>query len=257
MTVLPPGTLLQLMYIEESLKDITPRHFIEIGPGRGEISNLLLALGWSGTVFELEPTTTALLNERFSSAISEGRYRIINQDWLTCNQFYPCDLIISCMVMEHLDTEQERQFLDKARTSLKPGGLFIALVPGSPAHWGIEDEIAGHFRRYTRKGIRELFANNNWDVLHVSGLTYPISNLLLPLSNWLVRRSESKKLSLSLMERTKQSGIRDVAMKTWFPNVLGILLNKRTLFPLHVLQKLCQKSRNALVLYLEARPTDD
>ena len=256
MNILPPGTLLQLMYIEERLKNIPPRHFIEIGPGRGEISNLLLTLGWSGTVFELEPVTTALLNKRFAAEISAGRYTVINQDWLMYGHTHPCDLVISCMVMEHLNAEQERQFIHNAGMALNPGGMLISLVPASPAYWGIEDEIAGHFRRYTRQYIQELLANESWSIAHVAGLTYPISNLLLPLSNWLVRRSESKKLALPLIERTKQSGVRDVIMKTRFPNVFGLLLNKRFIFPFYILQKLFTKSTNALVLYFEARPID-
>ena len=46
--VLPPGTILQLMYLRERLENIKPGRFIEIGPGSGEISGLLLDLGWTG-----------------------------------------------------------------------------------------------------------------------------------------------------------------------------------------------------------------
>jgi hypothetical protein len=48
--VLPPGTLLQLMYLRERLEKLEPGRFIEIGPGSGEISKLLLDLGWGGVI---------------------------------------------------------------------------------------------------------------------------------------------------------------------------------------------------------------
>jgi SAM-dependent methyltransferase len=253
MDILPPGTLLQLLYLKERLKGVAPGHFVEVGPGKGAISRLLLSMGWTGTAYDLESATTAFLSRRFASEISSQRYTTINRDWLTESTQGSCDLVISCMVMEHLDSKQERQFVEQARTVLRPGGMLVCLVPGSPAHWGIEDDIAGHIRRYTRRDIRALLAHDNWDVLDVAGLTWPVSNVLLPVSNWLVRRSESNKLALSLHERTKQSGNRDVAMKTHFPVLLGLILNKISIYPLHILQKLFRKSEDALVLYFEAR----
>ena len=48
MRALPPGTILQLMYLRERLRNIKPGRFIEIGPGSGEITRLLLELGWAG-----------------------------------------------------------------------------------------------------------------------------------------------------------------------------------------------------------------
>jgi len=42
MRTLPPGTILQLMYLKERLVNIKPGRFVEIGPGSGEISGLLL-----------------------------------------------------------------------------------------------------------------------------------------------------------------------------------------------------------------------
>jgi hypothetical protein len=48
MNVLPPGTILQLMYLRERIGNIAPGRFVEIGPGSGEVSALLLELGWGG-----------------------------------------------------------------------------------------------------------------------------------------------------------------------------------------------------------------
>jgi hypothetical protein len=140
---------------------------------------------------------------------------------------------------------------------LNAHGTMICIVPGSPAAWGIEDDIAGHLRRYTAEALRERFSGHGWQVTHVAGLTFPLSNALLPLSNYLVRKAEAHKLSLSLGERTRQSGIRNVPMKTTFWPVFGLLLNERILLPFHLLQKHFSRSKRALVLYLEATPQRD
>jgi hypothetical protein len=76
--------------------------------------------------------------------------------------------------------------------------------------------------------------------------------MLLPLSNLLVRRSEAWKVPLDAKERTRRSGFREVAFKTTFPEVVGRVVNERTLAPLHALQKACRDRDGALVLYAEA-----
>jgi hypothetical protein len=158
------------------------------------------------------------------------------------------------MVMQHLDNDAESAFMQRSAQWLKPQGLMIGLVPGSPAHWGIEDDIAGHCRRYTRPAVSELAKKTGWAVDHLAGLTYPLSNMLLSLSNYLVRKSEAEKLRLSELEKTKQSGRRNVKYKTHLPSALGWFVNRYTLFPLYLMQKLFRHSESALVLYFEARP---
>jgi phospholipid N-methyltransferase len=254
MLVLPPGTLLQLMYLRERIRQIPSGRFIEIGPGSGEITGLLLDHGWSGCSYDLEAKTVANLKERFTKEIVEQRFTPINDDFLLSPPPHEkVDLVISCMVMEHLEEDAQNTFMKMSADYLKKGGVMIGLVPSSPAHWGIEDDIAGHCRRYTRNSIETLVSVNGWKLLHIAGLTFPISNLLLPVSNFLVNRSERSKLDLSPLDRTKQSGRRQVKYKTYFPSVLGILLNKFTLFPLYLLQKMFIKSEGALVLYFEAQ----
>ncbi|OUL88689.1 class I SAM-dependent methyltransferase [Paraburkholderia hospita] len=254
MATLPPGTLLQLMYLKERLRAVPPGRFVEIGPGAGHISALLLSLGWHGVAYDLEPSTIDALNRRFPAETADGRYVAVNGDWLNATENEKVDLVVSCMVLEHLDDAGEKAFVDQAHRSLSSNGRMITIVPGSQEHWGIEDEIAGHYRRYTADSASALFDGADWHVNHTAGLTFPISNMLFPLSNFLVRRSEAKKLTLSMVERTKKSGIRDVPMKTNFPNIFGLLLNERAMYPLHLLQKAFRSSSRAMVLYVETVP---
>lgn len=254
MSVLPPGTQLQLMYLRERLRRIQPGRFVEIGPGSGEITALLLGLGWSGSSYDLDSKTISALGDRFANEIADKQFIPVNADFLSSEVAEKVDLVISCMVMEHLEDDKQASFMIKATEFLAPEGVMFSLVPASPEHWGIEDDIAGHCRRYTRATVEQLVADGGWKLLHVAGLTFPISNFLLPVSNFLVNRSERQKLSLSALERTKQSGRRSVKYKTHFPSMLGLFLNKYTLSPFHYLQKRCASSECALVLFFEAQP---
>ncbi|MGY4493071.1 class I SAM-dependent methyltransferase [Pseudomonas sp. TE3610] len=250
----PPGTILQLMYLKERLLLLKPGRFVEIGAGSGHISALLLALGWTGTAYDLEPTTIDALSKRFTAELADGRYSLINGDWLSEQCESAFDLVISCMVMEHFDEAREASFINRSKTALRPLGTIITIVPGSLNHWGIEDEIAGHYRRYTKQTVSDVFEKHGLKISHVAGLTFPLSNILLPLSNFLVRKNESQKLSMDMEERTRKSGIRGVPMKTTFPKALGLILNETVMYPLHYIQKLFSNSDRAMVIYSETRP---
>jgi len=243
------------MYLKERLTRLSVGRFVEIGPGKGEIAALLLARGWTGLLCEYEARTAEQLLIRFRDDVNAGRLEITNEDYLNAPIRSKADLVISSMVIEHLDDQSELRFMAKAATDLRPGGCMVGLVPASPNHWGIEDEIAGHYRRYTRSSLSKLLIRSGWKLRHVAGLTFPVSNWLLPLSNALVYRTERYKKGLSPLQRTKESGRRSVPFKTSFPPVLGFLLNERLLLPFHLLQKLCSRSEHALVLYFEAEPT--
>jgi cyclopropane fatty-acyl-phospholipid synthase-like methyltransferase len=251
--VLPPGTILQQRYVRERLQRQRPGRFVEVGTGAGELSALLLDAGWTGVGYEPGPAADRA-RARNRDAIAEGRYALRAADWLSAAADEPADLVVSSMVIEHLPDADEARYFDRARATLTPAGRAMLLVPASPRHWGIEDDIAGHQRRYERAALAQRLSELGWRLDHIAGLTFPLSNLLLPISNRLVARAERDRLAMSEYDRTLQSGDRDVAGKTSFPAIARVLLNERTLYPLHVLQRAFRNSDRALVLYAEAVP---
>jgi SAM-dependent methyltransferase len=253
MSVAPPGTILQRLYLRERLQRLNPGVFVEVGVGGGDLSRELLRLGWRGAGWDLSEEAverTATLN---AEAVADGRYSIHHGDWLEQGEG-TVDLVISSMVIEHLTDEQEADYFSRCHAVLAPGGRAILLVPASMRHWGVEDEIAGHQRRYTREGLCSRLHELGFRVDHVAGLTFPVSNALLPLSNAIVRHAEGHKQALSQEQRTRQSGTRQVPFKTAFPRALELILNDRVLYPFHLLQKATRASDRALVLYTEATP---
>jgi SAM-dependent methyltransferase len=253
--ILAPGTILQRMYLRERLAHLAAGRFVEVGVGGGTMTDVLLDRGWTGIGYEVSAEAARLAAARLDRYIRQGRFTIQQTDWLSGgDDVPPADLIISSMVLEHLSEADEREYFRRCERTLGPAGLAILIVPASPTHWGIEDEVAGHYRRYTSETMRMMLRDVGWEPTHIAGLTFPVSNLLLPVSNALVARTESHKCSASMAQRTRASGHRTVPLKTAFPRMLGLVLNELVLYPAHLLQKLARRHAAALVLYVEARP---
>jgi SAM-dependent methyltransferase len=242
------------MYIRERLRRRSPGRFVEVGVGRGELSNLLLDLGWTGIGYDVSDDAVAEASKLNRTQIARRHYELRAENWLRAKPSARVDLVISSMVIEHLSDDEEERYFERCRSWLGPGGIAILLVPASPAHWGIEDDIAGHVRRYTRQGIQQRLRELQWLPRHVAGLTYPLSNVLLPLSNILVSRAEGGKRTLSKGERTRRSGVRDVPLKTRLAPAFALLFNRLTLYPFFLLQKVNRTNAKALVLYVECQP---
>jgi SAM-dependent methyltransferase len=248
---LAPGNILQLLYIRERVKQFPgSAKFLEIGAGNGMISTELLKMGFQGIAVDLNESACANNRKANEKFIFEKRYTVVNDDFMNVSEG-SFDIIISCMVIEHIPEPALSAFIQKAVSLLSKNGVIIFLVPSGMKFWGIEDDIAGHIRRYERNDVYELANRNQLRVGHLAGLTYPVSNILFGLSNRIVRKNEAEKLQLSLQDRTVYTGNRDVPFKTTFPFIFSIILNPIALWPFHMLQKWFSGSTNSMVLYFE------
>jgi len=61
------------------------------------------------------------------------------------------DVALSLDVIEHL--EHEEWALREIERVIKPGGLVVTMVPAYMFLWGVQDEVAHHYRRYTMHAL--------------------------------------------------------------------------------------------------------
>lgn len=79
-------------------------------------------------------------------------------------------------VLEH--QRDEADFLASLRECLAPGGWLYLTVPALPALWSIDDEVAGHHRRYSRRSVSKALTSAGF---RVEVATYIFAALPLPL----------------------------------------------------------------------------
>lgn len=258
MLELAPGNILQLEHFRRRVRAINrklgrPARFIEIGVGRGWLSASALAEGCSGIGYDPSIACCEASLARNSEAVAAGRFRVLSQAFPGGTDSFEnsFDLVVASMVLEHLTEEEIDEIFHAVRRASRPGGVFAAFVPAGMKYWGIEDDVAGHRRRYDIEGLVALGARQGLALRYWSGLTFPLSNVLRRVSDRLVERSEFKKLERPLHERTLTSGDRHVPFKTRFPSWMKGLLNRRALWPFDLLQRLFRRSRRSMVLYCE------
>lgn len=91
------------------------------------------------------------------------------------------DLVLATDIVEHVD-DDIRAVQEIARV-LAPGGTVLITVPAFESLWGLQDKVAQHKRRYTRKMLAQIIAGAP---LQVTRCYY--FNYLLFAPIWLARK---------------------------------------------------------------------
>ena len=244
----PPGTWCMNHAFIEQISPIDKIHdFIEIGPGEGKLSNLLCSMGLKGTGIDFSHEITHALSSNMKNYTRSGQYSIIESDFAEKELNVKADLVFSMMVLEHI--EDDLRFLVKMKKLSKKNGIVLIGVPARKNKWGIEDDISGHYRRYERDDLLELFRKSDLKDIKIWSVGVPISNLLFKLSNLVIKKSHAAtKKELSRIEQTRVSGFKDIQYKTLFPAYFNLLLNKYTMLPFCIAQKFFYNTRMGLGL---------
>ncbi len=143
----------------------------DVGGGNGFVSSALAAAGFN--VALVEPGQTGA-----SNAKRRGLETVICAT-LEDAQVKPQSLSAVGVfdVVEHI--EDDLSFLTSIRDLLQKDGRIYVTVPAYSFLWSDEDEVAGHFRRYTRKSICNVIKSSG---LEVEFCSYIFRFLPLPIA---------------------------------------------------------------------------
>ncbi|WPX08164.1 class I SAM-dependent methyltransferase [Anaerocellum danielii] len=81
------------------------------------------------------------------------------------------DVILALDVLEHL--EDDRVILRFLQNNLKNNGIAIITVPAHPWLFSEHDRVCGHYRRYTKKQLKELFRTFDCRIYYYNSLLFP------------------------------------------------------------------------------------
>ena len=159
--------------ITAAVKKFPPREqgpIFDIGGGNGFVSVGLTRAGFETVL--VEPGRTGASNGKRRGVPTVICATTANAGFKSST----LDAIGLFDVVEHID--DDLQFLESVRTLLKDGGRLYATVPAYSTLWSNDDELAGHFRRYTCKSMGALIERAG---LKLDYSTYIFRVLPLPI----------------------------------------------------------------------------
>lgn len=136
---------------------------LEIGSGTGNISDFFLADGYNIRLSDIREEYCEYFHDKYKNnpnfrGISQLNLADDNFDVAHSGLLGKFDTVFSLNVLEHIDDHYTA--VANANKLLKPGGRLITLVPAYPVLFCRFDQELGHFRRYTRKSLKQVFSDN-------------------------------------------------------------------------------------------------
>lgn len=125
---------------------------LNAGCGSGELSCLLAAAGHQVVGIDPDPTYIQLARDRAGDRFPDSKFVVSSVEGYAGPADF--DAAVSTDVLEHI--EDDRTAFEKIAELTRPGGLILITVPAGQWLFGYHDEQLGHFRRYSKKTLRQV-----------------------------------------------------------------------------------------------------
>ena len=130
---------------------------LEVGIGAGETLDDLAGRGFAVFGVDVLPAAVAAARAgRSGASVSVGSIEGLD---FAAGSF---DAVVALDVIEH--AADDALAVGELHRVLAPGGRALITVPAGPWLWGVRDLDAGHRRRYTKRGLRNLLENAGFEV---------------------------------------------------------------------------------------------
>jgi SAM-dependent methyltransferase len=160
--------------------------FLDAGCGSGDVSLHLARKGWTGTAVDASPDAVAraraLLAPYPDVRVEQGSAFGPNFSSSDAPERADFALALAMDVIEHL--EDDAAALSALAARLRPGGHLVVSVPSNPREWRWDDEVFGHYRRYTEADLRAKLRAAGFVTLEIWDFTFPVF--------WAMRRAYTR-----------------------------------------------------------------
>jgi SAM-dependent methyltransferase len=173
---------------------------MEVGCGQGALATLL-ARRFEYVGYEPDEVSYLVARDRLARL---ERGHVVNSP-VPDEPERNFDVVGAFEVLEHI--EDDTAALTSWIRWLRPGGHLLLSVPANPARFGPADEYAGHFRRYTRDGLRTLLERSSVIESRIIAYGFPLGYALEFARNRILA-SRLGDAPDSLAARTTASGRR-------------------------------------------------
>jgi SAM-dependent methyltransferase len=145
-------------WIFEQIKPHLGNTVLEVGCGNGNFTVFLVQQCQQVTGIDLKQEYTDLAKKRLGK---QSKVTIIQGDITKFQTENIFDTIVMLDVLEHI--ENDVAVLQQLNKLLIPGGKLIIKVPALNYIYGEMDRIIGHYRRYNKKTLIDVYKQANLD----------------------------------------------------------------------------------------------
>lgn len=190
---------------------------LDVGGGNGFVTAEIQKQGYQ--VILVEPYFQGCLNAK-----KRGVKNIINSDLADLKVTKSkAEIICAFDVIEHISNDN--LFIQTCFDSLEIGGKLLIAVPSFQFLWSKEDEVAGHYRRYSKKQLIDVLESNGFKVKHCS---YFFSFLALPI---LLFRTIPNLLNIEIPKKIKSGELKPNRLIDFFCKIENKVFSKRKSIP--------------------------
>ncbi len=157
-------------WMHAQIKPFCKGNVLEIGSGIGNISKFLILDGFSTTLSDYNGNYCDILSEKYND--KPNIKNILHLDILDADfdnkyakLFATFDTIIGLNVIEHVDDDTTA--IENCKKLLAHNGVIIMLVPAYNWLFNGIDTALGHFRRYNKNTVSNLFAKTQLQTKHM------------------------------------------------------------------------------------------
>jgi len=149
-------------YLYELLAPALGRRILEIGVGHGNYTEWLLERGDVLGVDIDEPCLAAAREQFGPRGLQTSHMDLSDPDSIAACGWFAPDSVVCVNVLEHI--QDDAAALRGLAGIVAPDGSLGLIVPAHQRLYGRMDAEAGHFRRYSRRTVRDLFMRTGWRV---------------------------------------------------------------------------------------------
>jgi 2-polyprenyl-3-methyl-5-hydroxy-6-metoxy-1,4-benzoquinol methylase len=154
-------------WMYNAIKHYLDGNILEIGSGLGNISRYAIEDKKTITLSDINPAYRATLKKQFGTfpAVKDVlsidlQHKDFFNHYATLKEQY--DTVFLLNVIEHL--EDDRSAIENCRFLLKPRGRLVLLTPAYRWLYCRFDRELGHYRRYTRKNLRQVVLSSSFKI---------------------------------------------------------------------------------------------
>ena len=153
----------------ETIIPFSDGKILEVGSGLGNISEFFLERNFQIRLTDLREDYLHLLQEKFGPrknllGVDQLDLAHPNFDKIYRKHLEQYDTVFALNVLEHIQDDQLA--ISNCKKLLKKSGILIILVPSYQKLYNKFDQGLGHFRRYNKTTLSNLFTVNDFNIIH-------------------------------------------------------------------------------------------